>query len=156
MIYGVAESWTVTMACEHALEVSASPVIQLTLPSDFYVINTNACVVTELDPSFRCTTNNETSTIQISNFLTSDIGELQEFTFTVDSIRNPTQIKQQYEVTIQILSDSGGVIDIGTVFVWDYLMTIGIVQTFTVTPEDYTVGAAPTFYKFTVQPSGEL
>jgi hypothetical protein len=47
MIYGIAESWTVTMACEHALEVSASPVIQLTLPSDFYVINTNACVVTE-------------------------------------------------------------------------------------------------------------
>lgn len=74
----------------------------------------------------------------------------------MDSIRNPTQIKQQYEVTIQILSDSGGVVDLGSVFVWDYLMTIGIVQSFTVIPEDYTVGAAPTFYKFTVQPSGEL
>ena len=156
MIYGVAESWTVTMSCEHALIVSESPAIRITLPSDFYVIDTNACVVTELDASFRCTGDSETSIIEISDFLTSDIDEEVEFTFTVNSIRNPTQINQEYEISIQIVSDSGGVVDVGTVFVWDYLMTIGIVQSFTVTPEDYTVGAAPTFYKFTVQPSGEF
>jgi hypothetical protein len=44
MIYGVAESWTITMYCEHAFDSTYG--IRITLPTDWYIIETSTCVMT--------------------------------------------------------------------------------------------------------------
>jgi hypothetical protein len=45
MIYGVPESWTFTMSCEH--DMSTDYGIRMTFPSDFYVIETSSCEMGE-------------------------------------------------------------------------------------------------------------
>lgn len=43
MIFGVASNWTVSIKCEHFIAYNYG--IRITLPSDFYVIETSVCKV---------------------------------------------------------------------------------------------------------------
>lgn len=67
MIYGIAESWNVTMYCEHAFDETYG--IRLTLPDDWYVIDTANCIMTDQSSDYTCETDNEDGTITITEFL---------------------------------------------------------------------------------------
>lgn len=123
MIYGVAESWTVTMSCAHAIGTAYS--IRMTLPSDWYVIETSSCEMGEQNSIFDCTAVNDDGTITVDEFLDEELDEEESFTFTIDSIRNPTTTGSSYSISFEILSETGGVVDLGSFDFADDLIVVG-------------------------------
>jgi len=142
------------MSCEHALNTNYG--IRLTIPSDFYVIETSTCAMGGQNALYSCSTSNSDGTITVMNFLSSALEEDESFTFTIDSIRNPTTFGNSYSVQVESLSETDGAVDVGTFTIVDTLIVKGSINSFTIVPQDYGVGQYPTFYDFTVQPSGEM
>lgn len=146
MIYGVAESWTVTMNCEHAFDETYG--VRLTLPDDWYVIETSNCEVTGQSSTYDCESSNDDGTITITNFFEEATEEKESFTFTVGSIRNPSVMEMEYSIGFEVISESGGVVDLGSYTFDDNLVVKGEIWKFTVTPLEFGVGQFPVFYKF--------
>jgi hypothetical protein len=92
----------------------------------------------------------------VTEFLDEALEAEEEFTFTINSVRNPTVTGASYEVTVEILSESLGVVDIGTYTIDDDEIVAGEIWKFEVTPQDTGVGQFPVFYDFEIQPSGEI
>lgn len=138
MIYGVAESWTVTMSCEHAFDETYG--VRLTFPSDWYVIETSACEMTGQSTGYDCESDNSDGTITITEFLEEATEEDEEFSFTINSVRNPVKMDTAYNIEFEILSSTAGVVDLGTFEFKDNLIIKGEIWEFTVVPENYGVG----------------
>jgi hypothetical protein len=73
MIYGVAQNWTTTLSCQHAIDTTSG--IRITLPSDFYVISTSNCVMGGQNTKYSCGLNNGEGTITVMNFLKSNLAK---------------------------------------------------------------------------------
>lgn len=148
MIYGVAASWTVTLACDHAILTDYS--IKILIPSDFYVISTSSCVVGGQQLGYSCVASNPQGSITISSFTKTIISARTKWTFTVNAIRNPAVIGKAALVIVHLRSSSGGIIDLGNYTISNKLITTGAVLQFTVTPENKGVGMFPVMYDFKV------
>jgi hypothetical protein len=72
-IYGLASSWTATLSCEHVLATNYG--VRITLPTDFYVIETSKCAVGGQNALYTCSTSNSAGTITIMNFLSTQLEE---------------------------------------------------------------------------------
>ena len=120
------------MSCEHVLETNYG--IRLTLPSDFYVIETSTCAMGGQNALYSCSTSNSDGTITVMNFLSSALEENEAFSFTIDSIRNPTTFGNSYTIQVESLSDTGGAVDVGSYTVGDTLIVKGSINTFTIVP----------------------
>lgn len=96
MIYGVASNWTATLTCEHLIGTDYS--IRMTFPSDWYVVETSSCDMGEQNSVFSCVSDNSDGTITVTEFLDEELDEETEFTFTIDSIRNPTVTGTSYSI----------------------------------------------------------
>lgn len=132
MIYGIAQNWTVTINCEHILFSAGG--IRITFPSDWYIIETSACVLGGQNAAYRCTALRDSRTITITDFVSSDIDEGTTFTFDINSIRNPSVIGLSYDILFESLSESGGVVDFGTFTTASTLFVYGNIKMFKVTP----------------------
>jgi hypothetical protein len=72
----------------------------------------------------------------------------EEFSFTINSIRNPSVIDEEYIIEFEILSADDGVFALGSFEFDDDLIVIGEIWSFTAVPENYGVGQYPVFYNF--------
>ena len=153
-IYGKAESWTIRLACEHAVYTTYG--VRLTFPTDWFVYDSLSCTVTGQSDSYDCDTVTADGTITIMDLLESDVDKYTWFEFTFNNLLNPAQQNVEYEIQVEILSEIGGVTDLGTYTFDDRLMTYGDFYSFTASPTDLGVGQYPVAYDFTFQPSGDI
>jgi hypothetical protein len=94
--------------------------------------------------------------VTIYKLLEREVEKYTWFEFSFDNVLNPAQLEVEYEITVEVLSEIGGVTDLGTFIFDDRLMTYGDIVQFTVSPTDYGVGQYPVPYNFTVQPGGDI
>lgn len=110
--------------------------------------------------SYSCYGSSSSNTITFSPAFSETIAARERFTFIIDSIRNPTEFspwtEDKYEIKFEILSDTNGAVDVGTFALKKKWIEQGEIWNFQVEPQNYGVGQFPVFYKFTVQPSGEI
>lgn len=95
-----------------------------------------------------CQTDNDEGTITVTTFIDDDLSGDEEFTFTIGSIRNPTVTGSSYSINFEILSDTSGVVDLGSFTFDDDLIVSGEIWSFTVEPQDTGVGQYPVAYDF--------
>jgi len=93
-IYQVPTNYTFTVECEH--DIATDMGIRLVFPETFYIFEDNSCTlgdIEELDftlaSGYSCTASNEYNNITFYNFASQTITGGTEFTFSLDSIRNP-------------------------------------------------------------------
>lgn len=67
-------------------------------------------------------------------FLEEDVYADEEFTFTINSVRNPAVMGLSYSIFVEILSETGGAIDVGTFTIDEDAIVKGEVWVFKVTP----------------------
>lgn len=96
MIYGVPSSYTIVVSCEHAIETDYG--IRLTLPEDWYVVETSNCAVGGHSGLYTCTAVKDSRTITVTNFLSSTWSANTDLTLTVGSIRNPHLMEKSYSI----------------------------------------------------------
>lgn len=156
-IYATPSNYTVTVECDH--EIFTTYGMRLTFPSDYYVWPNGGCTVGafngtlegEVSAIYGCVANNETNTIEITAYSEIYIPELTEFTFTVDSIRNPGTWEVEGDIFFENLSNSGNAIDSGY---WHHnkdeydAFNYTTIDYFTVTSDDYRAGHYEATYTF--------
>lgn len=148
MIYGVAKSWSFTMRCDHA--VTKTQGIRVTFAKDFYVISSTSCILGGLGTGYSCTAVSDSGTITVKKFLKNDLKAKEVFSFTINSVRNPSVTGTSTNVDVEILSDSGGAVDLGTWTIDNKKFVKGEILKYTITPQNYGVGAYPVFYDFEI------
>lgn len=73
------------------------------MPKDFVVISSQKCTVGNQNSNYTCLADRQAGTITAVGFLTSNIPENTDFTFTVDSIRNPAVGNIIYEIGVKTI-----------------------------------------------------
>lgn len=73
-----------------------------------------------------------------------------QWSFTLDSVRNPGVLEKAYTITVQTLSSAGGSIDSGSFEIEDDVIVKGEIWEFSVTPQDFGVGMYPVMYDFVI------
>jgi hypothetical protein len=66
--------------------------------------------------------------------LKNDLKAKEVFTFTINSVRNPSVTGTSTNVNVEILSDTGGAVDIGTWTIDNKKFVKGEILKYTVTP----------------------
>ena len=131
-IYGVASSWTFTMACSH--QIGSDFGISIVFPSGFYIKDSSQCIVGGQAATYFCKATKDTRTINVTKFSLVPINPLVPFTFTIDSIQNPPTTSITGNIVISTLNAIGGTVDIGLYAITADYFKRGVIKKFTVEP----------------------
>ena len=121
-------------------------------------MNTNvACIVGSFNSAtLTCVANAAARTIVIQNMVTSAFPSVQ-FSFTVDSVRNPGVIGAIVNpVNIFTSKADDTLIDSGSYIMLNSYFTVGNIPSFDVIPLQGGISSSPVDYAFTIIPKGDI
>ena len=141
-----------------SMDILTTYKLQLTLPSDFIVVDRSSCTfaLTDVDETYICNPDADNNVIEISSFLDDTITAEDQFEFYVNSIINPGTYNAYSDITIAVLDADDEELAASSYQFRSGYFTAGNITTFTVSPQSTAVNDYPTNYTFNVIPNGEI
>ena len=153
-IYAQASSYTFIMWCNHAIETDYG--IRIVWPSDYIVMDRSSCAFTGYSSRYYCQIFASDNMLEVREFTDATIDAQTLITFTIDSVINPGTFDATGEITIYTIDEYSSAVDTGYYTFDQGYFTHGNITTFTVRPQDSSVGQYPVKYDFNIVPNGEV
>lgn len=130
MIYGIPENYTVNVTCNN--EIAIDYKLYLQFSEEWYIIENFRCIVGTNVSDYSCYSNNLDQDILIEDFTDDVLPALEQFSFTIEAIRNPGVFDTEHTVTIQTLTSLDKIVDEGSYTFASTYFQPGNITTFTI------------------------
>ena len=149
-IYSTIGSYQFKWSAEH--DVTPEYLLRITMPSGVTVQQKTGCsVIGFIYTGYKCNSDGANNQIVITNLVASTVTAGTVFIFTVDSITNPSEFIDLGLVKMELLTNSGGRVDVGDFTFAKNLFQPSSISSFSISPLDTTAGNYPVSYVFFIK-----
>ena len=146
-IYSTIGAYQFKWSAQH--DITVDYLLRITMPTGVTVQQKAGCsVIGFISTTYKCNSDGANNQIVITNLVSATVAAGTVFVFTVDSITNPSEFINLGVAKMELLTGTGGQVDVGEYTFAPNLFQPSTITSFRIVPLDTTAGNYPSSYVF--------